>query len=62
LFGFGGGSVIIGSAILSERTVHLTAFNPVCASDAAALYVSPVAVRIAKGDDWVDLAPPGSFG
>jgi hypothetical protein len=37
-------------------------FNPECAQSATVLNTSPVAVRIAKGDDWVDLAPPGSFG
>jgi hypothetical protein len=42
--------------------VHLTLYNPACAQTATALYTSPVVVRIAKGDDWVDLAPPGSFG
>lgn len=42
--------------------MHLTTFNPVCAQTATALYRSPVVVRITKGDDWVDLAPPGSFG
>jgi hypothetical protein len=28
----------------------------------AALYFSPVVVRNAKADGWIDLAPPGSFG
>jgi hypothetical protein len=37
-------------------------FNPACAQSATALNTSPVVVRIAKGGDWVDLAPPGSFG
>ena len=27
-----------------------------------ALRISPVVVRIAKVDSWIDLAPPGSFG
>jgi hypothetical protein len=26
------------------------------------LRVSPVVVRAAKVDSWIDLAPPGSFG
>jgi hypothetical protein len=42
--------------------VHTTTVNPACAQTAVALYISPVVVRIAKGDDWVGLAPPGSFG
>jgi hypothetical protein len=42
--------------------VYLTTVIPTCAQTAAALFNSPVAVRIAKGDDWVVLAPPGSFG
>jgi hypothetical protein len=42
--------------------VFITTVNPACAQPAAVLYISPVVVRIAKGDDWVGLAPPGSFG
>jgi hypothetical protein len=29
---------------------------------ATVLFTSPVAVRVAKADSWIDLAPPGSFG
>jgi hypothetical protein len=29
---------------------------------AAVLVTSPYAVRVAKADGWIDLAPPGSFG
>jgi hypothetical protein len=42
--------------------VYQTIDIPSCAQTAAALFNSPVAVRIAKGDDWVVLALPGSFG
>lgn len=42
--------------------MHLTTVIPSCAEAAIALFNSAVVVRIARGDDWVVLAPPGSFG
>jgi len=42
--------------------VYLTTTTVHCPQAPAALFISPVAARIAKADGWVDLAPPGSFG
>jgi hypothetical protein len=48
--------------IISERPVHSTTTTFYCPQAPAALVPSPLAVRIAKADGSVDLAPPGSFG
>ena len=48
--------------ITSERPVYLTTTTFYTPQAPAALFISPVAVRIAKADSWVYLAPPGSFG
>jgi hypothetical protein len=42
--------------------VYLTTVTFNCPQSPAVLTASPVAVRIAKADSWVYLAPPGSFG
>jgi hypothetical protein len=42
--------------------VFLTAANTHCPQAATALPVSPVVMRFAKVDGWIDQAPPGSFG
>jgi hypothetical protein len=42
--------------------VHLTTTTSYFSHAPAALFISTAAVRIAKADGWVDLAPPGSFG
>jgi len=42
--------------------VHLTTPTFHTPQASAASCTSTTAVRIAKADGWVDLAPPGSFG
>jgi len=42
--------------------VYLTTVTAKSSQAPTALFTSPVAMRIAKADGWVDLAPPGSFG
>jgi hypothetical protein len=42
--------------------VHLTTTTFYSPQAPAAPFTSRAAVRIAKADGWVDLAPPGSFG